>query len=87
MSVILVLKINTVNVHVLRHVSYSVPVPRHVSDFSFQNKCCFRARATSCLALKTTSSCKNPGTRRGPRGKEAEATPPADVVNGNWRIR
>jgi hypothetical protein len=73
MSLILVFKINTVTVH----------VPRHVSDFSYQNKCCDRARAMSCLALKTTSTSKKPRTRRGPRPKEAEATPPADVVNGN----
>jgi hypothetical protein len=36
--------------------------------------------------MKTTSSSKKARTPRGRRGKEAEATPLADVVNGNWRI-
>ncbi len=37
--------------------------------------------------LKTTSSSKKPERRRGRRGKEGEATPPAHSVHGNCRIR
>ncbi len=46
----------------------------------------YYAKNKYCLseqAMKATSSLNKPRTRRGPRGKEAEATPPADVVNGN----
>ncbi len=34
-------------------------------------------------AMKTTSRSEKPPTRRGRRGKEAQATPPADVLDGN----
>ncbi len=46
----------------------------------------YYAKNKYCLseqAMKTTSSSKKPRARRGARGKEAEATPPADVVNGD----
>jgi hypothetical protein len=33
--------------------------------------------------LKTTLSSKKPERRRGRRGKDGEATPPADSVHGN----
>ncbi len=49
----------------------------------------YYAKNKYCLseqAMKATSNFKEPRTRRGSRGKEANATPPADVVNGNWRI-